>query len=425
MQWGGLPQAPMAPLTEQELFKAAYYRYEVWAAPYVWLRDNTLSAKAIKQTITDILQHYNHQGGKLAQQVILVTHSMGGLVARALTGIENDERVLGVVHEVLPGSGAPATYKRMRAGFEGAANAILGRDAEETTAIMATAPGPLQLLPFRHYQQGKPWLKVMDRSRLPPRPVPRIGGDYRRAEPDALLALPQADPYQEIYLSRAWYGLIPEQSEALINPAKLKLPSDDTLQAVQDPAELDNAPGQLSPARQAFQKAMMKVEEFHSKIADHYHPHTYVHYGAEGPGLQHYPPLRNQSEPRLAVENHGATWQDVVWLGQVQHDPLGILANHSMDDNKTGQISLGAVGNLQILPPDAPGDGTVPLASARDALRFLGKQVRGAFEHGNYGPPGQYNQHPGYEHQNSYIDRWQRPLYATLYSIIKIAQDAT
>jgi hypothetical protein len=50
--------------------------------------------------------------------------------------------------------------------------------------------------------------------------------------------------------------------------------------------------------------------------------------------------------------------------------------------------------------------------------------VRGAFEHGNYGPPGRYNQLDGYEHASSYRDAGGRTLFATLYAIVKIAQDA-
>src|SRR5439155_4638547 len=51
------------------------------------------------------------------KKVILVTHSMGGLVARSACsgGLAGD--VLAVVHTVQPVTGAPAAYWRMKSGF--------------------------------------------------------------------------------------------------------------------------------------------------------------------------------------------------------------------------------------------------------------------------------------------------------------------
>ncbi len=53
----------------------------------------------------------------MAEQVIVVTHSMGGMVSRSLTEIHHCDKVMGVSHGVQPATGAPATYKRMRSGF--------------------------------------------------------------------------------------------------------------------------------------------------------------------------------------------------------------------------------------------------------------------------------------------------------------------
>ncbi|MGL1409641.1 hypothetical protein ACSTIX_24320, partial [Vibrio parahaemolyticus] len=91
---------------------------------------------------------------------------MGGLVARACAQLpEMAERILGVVHGVMPALGAPATYKRIRAGFEGAGQVVLGRNAAECTAVMANAPGPLELLPTAQYKTWsnrgeRHWLRV-------------------------------------------------------------------------------------------------------------------------------------------------------------------------------------------------------------------------------------------------------------------------
>ena len=43
----------------------------------------------------------------LAEKVIVVTHSMGGLVSRSLTEIHQCDKVMGVSHGVQPATGAP------------------------------------------------------------------------------------------------------------------------------------------------------------------------------------------------------------------------------------------------------------------------------------------------------------------------------
>jgi triacylglycerol esterase/lipase EstA (alpha/beta hydrolase family) len=58
--------------------------------------------------------------GRKCEKVILVTHSMGGLVARyyseLLDGDFGQKNILGIVHGVMPDRGAPMAYKRMKAG---------------------------------------------------------------------------------------------------------------------------------------------------------------------------------------------------------------------------------------------------------------------------------------------------------------------
>lgn len=85
---------------------------------------------------------------------ILVTHSMGGLVARAAMKLSGAEgQVFGVVHGVQPAYGAPAAYMRMKAGFEGSditgriASRFLGPTGRDVTALLANAIGGLELLP--------------------------------------------------------------------------------------------------------------------------------------------------------------------------------------------------------------------------------------------------------------------------------------
>ncbi len=61
---------------------------------------------------------------------------MGGLVSRSLTEIHQCDKLMGVSHGVQPATGAPATYKRMRSGFEGAEQLFLGRNAADVVAIL-------------------------------------------------------------------------------------------------------------------------------------------------------------------------------------------------------------------------------------------------------------------------------------------------
>lgn len=355
-----------AALTEDELLHAARYRYDVWVGGYNWLQSNADSGKAIKDWIeNEVLPSYDKCDLR-AKKVIVVTHSMGGLVSRALTELHGCDKVLGVVHGVQPATGAPAAYKRMRAGFEGAAQVVLGRNAGEVTAVLANAPGPLELLPTFDYDGGKAWLKVRDRS----------GG----AE---LLALPKSgDPYEEIYASPKWYGLVPEANDGLIDPA----------------GNIQRNVGQRSP-REIFESAIENVGLFHHLLAPKYHPETHAYYGAE-----------SKKKARLQ-------WRELVWEGSGLREFKPESARVERD-NYNGELTLVGGERLQIAGPAGPGDGTVPQPSGAAPGQA---RVKTSFCHGSEGA-GKYNETASYEHQESYND--ERARWATLYGIVKIAQQA-
>ncbi|WP_455908694.1 PGAP1-like alpha/beta domain-containing protein, partial [Serratia proteamaculans] len=91
------------------------------------------------------------------EKVIIVTHSMGGLVARYASQVSGaKDKILGIVHGVIPDLGSPAAYRRMKVGAkqEGMAGAVLGNTAEELMPVLARAPAPLQLLPSAKYLSG-------------------------------------------------------------------------------------------------------------------------------------------------------------------------------------------------------------------------------------------------------------------------------
>src|SRR6059058_2681181 len=106
----------VAPLTESELEKYADYQYPIYAFGYNWLQSCGEAAKHLEERIDKIIRWWEtrrHQCDK----VILVTHSMGGLVGRACAQ-RIPHRILGVIHGVMPALGAPLAYRRLACGTE-------------------------------------------------------------------------------------------------------------------------------------------------------------------------------------------------------------------------------------------------------------------------------------------------------------------
>ena len=217
--------------------------YPVHAIGYNWLHSNGEAAKDVAQRIREIIAYYKRLKFDCSK-VIVVTHSMGGLVGRALIHPDYgnaQDLVAGIVHGAMPAVGAAAAYKRIRMGFEGSgiegyiAKKVLGDTGPKVTAVLANSPGGLQLLPSERYGAG--WLKASVDGR-------------------EVMSLPQSDPYSEIYtVQDKWYRLI---NEAWINPAVLNT------------SNIDNAIRSLTLAK-----------KFHHQIGETYHSETYLSYGAD------------------------------------------------------------------------------------------------------------------------------------------------
>lgn len=234
----------------------------VYAFGYDWLKSNRDTAKKLQEVIQRIP----------AQKVILVTHSMGGLVARYALGGEGGagiaDKVLGVIHGAQPVHGAPAAYRRQIAGHEvsgffnilGMIGAkVLGEDGPSVTAIFPHARSALQLLPSQHYRtnDGKSaWLHIQSPGK-----------------PEELVSYPQnGDPYTEIYLKshhRDYWGMIhgewfqtaPEDG-ATIDRALSR-----------DEAQKDEEPGPLSTAK-IIRRNLDYARDFHTQIGHFCHPRT-------------------------------------------------------------------------------------------------------------------------------------------------------
>ncbi|WP_336334041.1 alpha/beta hydrolase [Pseudomonas putida] len=383
-EWGDWEDNPsLAVLGDASgIGKAANTQYEVWAAGYNWLQSNRDSALDIKNYIEKtVLPHYE---GK-AKKVIIVTHSMGGLVARAMIACHNFDKLHGVIHGAMPATGAPASYKRVRAGFEGGGEKlILGRHGADGVAVMAFAPGPLELLPTRDYNEARPWLLARDNSTL-----------------NRALSLPKKCPYEEIYKSEKWWGLIPKEYDKLFDPAGI------ISENIKSKKVFESADPKPPALRAVFCDVIDQVKIFHDNIEGKYYDETYVHYAAESKSSALY------------------TWGTIEWASQ-NLEGLDAETATLTADNLDAEITLNGLYSLNIKEGYYPGDGTVPAFSSTAPRGKTG--VKAAFAHGlNNGPlnsyckPGQYNDKTGYKHQEAYTDKFGRTQFATLYSLIRLS----
>ena len=375
--------------------KSAQYHYPVYAMGYNWLRCNSEAAERLAKRIDAWIAEWKARPGYQCDQVILISHSMGGLVCRAYAK-QHPDKVLGVIHGVQPAVGAPLAYRRMACGTEtGDANGdnvsakgfatIAGKTPAETIPVMGVSPGPLELLPCHLHPSG--WLKGMVTGRNIP-------------APKEMLALPKRDPYDEIYRDMdSWYRLI---DPALIDPG-------------------ERYRGKKGGALKAVEEAINKAERFHKEIlGDYYPPNTYAFYGRDANYLS-YGTVRwagswHEADPideaklrkgKPASSNiPGRVLADFGPPGpiatQVRRDADAILRAGGADPLPRPNPSI----EFQVQVQDAPGDGTVNWQSGAAPAKGVKRLFCTT----------------GYDHQGAYKDEQMRLL--TFHLICKIAQDA-
>ncbi|MEE3664140.1 hypothetical protein V2I52_19830 [Brenneria sp. g21c3] len=352
-------------LQEEEVKQSYNYLFPVFAVGYNWLESNKNSAEYLNKKVTEIINFYNSKG-KRCEKAILVTHSMGGLVARHYSEcLGGRDCVLGMVHGVMPARGAAATYRRMKAGTEyaegnylsWAAAQVLGDDGEKMTAVLSQAPGPLQLLPGRDY--GMRWLKILDGENVS--------------------FYPKEDPYSEIYLVRdKWWGLCDEQ---LINPG-----------------------GKRSQRDWDMFSSMIKdhIRSFIENLSGKYHPNTYAFYSAASAHPAYGDVCWRAETP--AIES----WMN---QGRMRHAPdARVVGERQAGVTRKVATPLGGEGwasgmrqTYRLLPPTEAGDGTVPLRSGRIPSGYLRSRCQVAVEH-----------EPAYQDEKARL--------FTLRAIVRIAQ---
>lgn len=364
-RWNTSISGPTAPLSNQELEQVAKYHYPVYACGYNWLESNERSADRLEQRIAEIKKFWT-DAKQDCKQVILVTHSMGGLVARACASRIPDE-IVGIVHGVMPALGAPVCYRRIACGTETSSPSnsalantamgkfadIAGRTSAETTPVMATAPGPLELLPNDRYP--KPWLfaSVLVRA---------------SHQPKDILPLPCGSAYTMYRDFSSWYRMI-------------------------DPALADPANKYKGNVKERISSAIYQAERFHSQIlGDYYHNNTYTFFGSDSD-----------------YKSYG----NFRWLAHILSDappsvPVasGKLVRHTDEGFREIEWSSGDKLLFRHSEQDVAGDGTVPYHSGAAPVGL----TRQTFSTS------------GYDHQGSYCNPDMS--FLTLQLIARIVQDA-
>lgn len=361
-----------APITEADLRKIAACWYPVHAMGYNFLKSNGESAKVIADRIKGLVKGYVARGFK-CDEVIIVTHSMGGLLGRALLHpdygnllADKAVKVLGMYHSVMPTTGAAATYKRMRFGFSEGNSPfaelqarLFGLHGAEATAILANAPGPLELLPSNNY--GKEWLRLVDYNNRPIMSWPR--GDESANE--------------SIYLQPklAWWRLI---NPDWINPAGM----------------LDEVGGGL----QNVARRVRAVAKFVENIADTFHRDaSYASYCDSFDRKCYADVTFRISDPLIREETLKHMPSPEKWI-LIKENGRGIMTVQA--GARVFKISL----------QQATGSGDETVSGKRSARHVRGVQ----YVHGGEGDD--------YEHQASYSN--PKVLASMLYSIVQIAKKA-
>lgn len=304
-------------LTSEELKHFNSFLFPLHVFGYNWLEDNKSSAEKLVTYIEQVLRLYRsrHGHGLAVEKVILVTHSMGGLIARYASQVLGAEsQILGIVHGVIPDLGSPSAYRRMKVGAaqEGPAGAVMGRTADKLMPVLARAPAPLQLLPSADYLDGGPWLTIEGE-----------GEDGRD------LKLPrQRNPFDEIYLNKElWWRLY----EA------------DIIDSEQ--VNIDNN------WLEYFSLMKATVSPFITALNNQYHHNSYIFYGNK------------------VISDGSLTWKKTTLT--YPRD------THEWDKKKPNNyrelpLPFNRSRLLKLTSSATPGDGTVPVESLRTIRHFDG-----------------------------------------------------
>jgi len=374
-------------VTESELERYAAFQYPVYAFGYNWLDSCEVAAKRLRKRIDQIKKFWTERKHE-CRQVIIVTHSMGGLVARACSRLSTPaggsaSDIAGIIHAVMPALGAPVAYRRIACGTEGgnftnelADNIkaakfaeIAGETSAKTTPVMALSPGVLQLLPNHLYP--KPWLIIKT-----------IWGANGRDDVRDMVSLPVGSPYDLYRDMDSWYRMI---DPGLADPAH----------------RYEKKNGGV---RKLILNAIDEAERFHTEVltdksggkSDHpyYHSNTYAFYGADK-SLKAYAQIRWVA--KVPASSHAVLTPANIRAGK--------FFAYGNDGTREVEVEGGVRLSFSVWPQDANGDETLPIQSGAAPARHI-RQI--------FAPAG-------FRHQDSF--HHEDMLLLTRHLIVKIVQE--
>jgi len=349
------------------------FEFPVHAFGYNWsasAKDAGMKlSELIKKTIADYKSGKNSPDKKtrMCERVIIVTHSMGGLVARSACqqlGEDADKKVLGVIHGVQPATGSPAAYWRMKAGFErpqGGPNksawydwrsypkkmfkhtvtnsigaCVLGTNGKEVTALLCNMPGGLQLLPNKEYTDNKgskSWLNIP-------------------AKDGHIFTLPKNDPYREIYR-------LEDGAHRMVNPEWLEPGGGKTTS--------------INPVTSPWKRYISYLdaaESFHHDLGMYVHSNTSQFYSS---GLD--------SPDRIIFSRQSVVHHENDFIDN--YIPFANKGSCQIYVDRSDREMPYAKGSAYILTlerPSGSGDGTVPDSSGMALKLKKGQTVKVVFE---------------------------------------------
>jgi pimeloyl-ACP methyl ester carboxylesterase len=277
------------------------FEFPVHAFGYNWTDTNFNAGKELSKTIDEIIKSYK-TNGRESKGVILVSHSMGGLVCRSACNLHGAEKqVLGVLHGVQPTTGAAAAYWRMKARFErphGSPNWVLwdwlrnptkmlkhrvfgkitswtlGTDGEEVTSLLGNAPGGLELLPNQHYSNNNnrsQWLHIPNREGVV-NSLPRSG-----------------NPYEETYRNKE------DVFWRMVNPAYLDPQKNSFVNSDANLKKMENS-------WESYLNNLELAEYFHDMLKNDRHKNTYQFYSSGYETVDEIVFTRNQYAPSFGAD---------------------------------------------------------------------------------------------------------------------------
>ncbi|MDD5298326.1 MAG: hypothetical protein PHU46_15595 [Rhodocyclaceae bacterium] len=323
------------------------FQFPVHAFGYNWTDSNDNAGALLAKRIEEIIAEAKAVTG-CCEKVILITHSMGGIVARSASELHGASgSIRGIVHGVQPATGAPAAYWRIKAGFEGwgVTSGTLGDSGPNVACVLGNIPGGLELLPNKLHRTNagaRQWLSVTE-------------------DGQTVLALPYGNPYDEIY-----------RVPAIVRPAAGQKPSTNAFWGLVDPDLLDpgNAatPQAGSPAADdnnaldgeasaggawaGYMQLLAKAEAFHDSLGLKAHASTFCFHGTDHDSAD---------AVELRIESN--------WVRSDSYPTRGFRGFFTDAQGNDMQAVL--------QDPAGDGDGTVP-ASSGAALQRNGKPVLGS-----------------------------------------------